>query len=356
MEYNIDILVAGCNTSCLHCYVNGGPAPQMRLEDFCLCMDRLAPVFRRFGNALSFTLDNELYNHDCAQEILRCVRERNGSAYYHHGSTSGIALANRADARELLRFLRQSGWGIVSFTLHGGEAAHNRIVANPSALAAMKRAAALCSEEGLEIWISLMASKQLLADRAEVAALLASLPHDHLLPVIPDYYPTPRLRRYQAIRCNKGEAAAFADFMAALGVPEAQMNGCRDFVCESQVYAAAEAGRLRLHPKEKLTAFFHIDQRLDFYRGNTGAALERCGNIARLSPEEICDIIAATGDNYYETPEIHYRDLRVGPGSLRRSSEDYAYPNAISCAIAMLDNARQDGPGRAVGCGSGEHQ
>ena len=34
MEYNIDILVAGCNTSCQHCYVNGGYEKSMSFENY----------------------------------------------------------------------------------------------------------------------------------------------------------------------------------------------------------------------------------------------------------------------------------------------------------------------------------
>ncbi len=32
MKVNFDILIAGCNTRCRHCYVNGGPGGLMPLE------------------------------------------------------------------------------------------------------------------------------------------------------------------------------------------------------------------------------------------------------------------------------------------------------------------------------------
>lgn len=40
MEINIDLLVAGCNTCCLHCYVNGGPSPMMPMDDALLCIEK----------------------------------------------------------------------------------------------------------------------------------------------------------------------------------------------------------------------------------------------------------------------------------------------------------------------------
>lgn len=341
MDYNIDILVAGCDTSCLHCYVNGGPGPQMRLEAFYLCLERLRLAFERFGRALTFTLDNELYGHAHALELLRYVADTCGDSYYHHGSTTGIALLERQDAPALLRLLREKSWTETSFAIHGGRENHDRIVARRGALETLERAAALCRSEGMTIWISLMASKCLLADRAEVAALLNRLPHDGLLPVIPDYYPTPRLRRYQSIRCEREQIGEFFDFATELGATREQLEYCDGWTCESRVFDAAREGRLALDPEARQTAFFHIDSRLDFYRGNTGSPLEYCGNIARLSGEAICGIIAATPDNYYETSDIHYADLRERLGDMVRSGTDLVYPSEISCAIAMLDNAER---------------
>lgn len=63
MDYNIDILVAGCNTNCQHCYVDGGPGPAMKFEDFQKSLNHLLPIMKAMGNSFSFTLDNELYNH-----------------------------------------------------------------------------------------------------------------------------------------------------------------------------------------------------------------------------------------------------------------------------------------------------
>lgn len=50
MEYNIDILVAGCNTTCMHCYVNGGKFPAMKMEDFFYCIEKLKAVFAMVCN------------------------------------------------------------------------------------------------------------------------------------------------------------------------------------------------------------------------------------------------------------------------------------------------------------------
>ena len=41
MDINVDFLISGCNTQCKHCYVNGGPGPQMGIEDALTCIEKL---------------------------------------------------------------------------------------------------------------------------------------------------------------------------------------------------------------------------------------------------------------------------------------------------------------------------
>lgn len=341
MEYNIDILIAGCDTRCAHCYVDGGPGPRMSLEDYERCLDALAPAFERFGPALSFTLDNELFAHERAADILRVTAARAGANYYHHGCTTGVTLARRGDADELLALLRERGWTTVSFAVHGGEAVHNRLVANPEAMGLMVRAAERCRAAGLEVSLSLMATKAMLEDGDALLSLLDRLPHDALLPVLPDFMPSPRLRRYQRWRLNRGEMGEMRALLLACGVPEADLSGWLALPCESEVCEAVLSGAYAPALEERQTAYLHVDARLDLYRGNTGVPLERVGSLTALSPEALCEAVARTPDNYYETASIHYADIRRDLRRVRRSGEDYVYPNAVSCVIAMLDNARR---------------
>ncbi len=38
---NFDLLVAGCDTACRHCYVRGGAGPLMPFSDIVACLERL---------------------------------------------------------------------------------------------------------------------------------------------------------------------------------------------------------------------------------------------------------------------------------------------------------------------------
>ena len=100
---------------------------------------------------------------------------------------------------------------------------------------------------------------------------------------------------------------------------------------------------IRSELTSKNTAFFHIDNKLDFYLGNTGSPLRHLGNIKDLSSDEIYHCIITAEDNYYETKTIHYEDLlaAVRNDELMLSKENYVYPNVIAAVLAMVCNGRK---------------
>ena len=85
---NIDFLVAGCNTHCRHCYVNGGPGPIMPVEDALMCIDKLDALAACLQDEVSFTLDHEPMNHPRIDQILSAAFRTAHIQNYHHGMTS----------------------------------------------------------------------------------------------------------------------------------------------------------------------------------------------------------------------------------------------------------------------------
>lgn len=97
MEINIDLLVAGCNTCCLHCYVNGGPSPMMPMDDALLCIEKMDAVAEYLPEGTSFTLDHEPMNHPQLDRILHEASHTKHIRNYHHGMTTGVGLMHRQD-------------------------------------------------------------------------------------------------------------------------------------------------------------------------------------------------------------------------------------------------------------------
>ncbi len=340
MEYNIDILVAGCNTTCMHCYVNGGKAPIMNMDDFHLCINKLSPVFDKLKESIGFTLDNELFNHPNAVEILECVERTCKNNYFHHGSTTGIAFLNHPKQTELLEILKRNNWNSVSFAVHGNHETHNQIVNHTIGLESILKACKLFKENDFEVWISLIITKKLVNELDDVASILAQIEYDSILPVIPDYFPTTRLNKYQNIRCNKDEYEQIIEFLVNRKVDVSDIKNAVELYNEETIIQNLNVGVVKGRLTSKNTTFFHIDHKLDFYLGNTGAALKYLGNIKALSSDEIYDCIISAEDNFFETATIHYEDIisAISNNRLERSKENYVYPTEIAGMIAMMNN------------------
>lgn len=342
MEYNIDILVAGCNTTCNHCYVNGGKAPSMELEDFLCCINKLKPVFSHLGDKVSFTLDNEIYNHPSACEILEVVERECAKNYYHHGSTTGIAILKHPQRQVIFEVLKRNNWLDVSFAIHGGRSSHNKMVHNEDGMEAILAASRMFKEHGFEVNISLMLSKVFGNELEEIDELLKQIPYDRVLPVIPDFYPTARLMKYQDIRCNVEDYEKILEFLEARNIDTSELKYAIKTYNEEAIITQLNVELVQKQLNENETAFFHIDQKLNFYVGNTGATQKCCGNLKECSSEEIISWIVDSKDNYYETETIHYEGIlkAILEKELQISIENYVYPNRIAAIIAMIQNRK----------------
>ena len=340
MEYNIDILVAGCNTTCQHCYVNGGIGQEMSIEDFKLCIEKLKPSFECLGEKISFTLDNEVYNHSRADLILKYVEEKCKKNYYHHGSTTGIAILNHPKRQEIIEILKRNCWMEVSFAIHGGIENHNQMVRNEKAMQSIQEAYQLFESEGFDIWFSIMLSKVLRADIDEVSKLLSDFSNYRGIAVIPNYIPTKRLKDYQKYRCTQEECKGFISFLNEHHIETKKLIGQVEEFHEEKIIQTIDRERMGSILEADDTVFFHILPNLDFYVGNTGIQLKYIGNMNTLNSAEIGKIILEQKGNYYETLKCHYDDMieSVEKGNLELSKENYVYPSMVDGVLAMIEN------------------
>ena len=340
MEYNIDIIIAGCNTTCRHCYVNGGRAKKMGLDDFKLCIDKLSLIFSTLKDKITFTIDNELYNHPDCLKILEYVQAKAKDNYFHHGSTSGIAILRHKDQKEILDLLKRNKWLDVGLTIHGAKSDHDMIVGHEGAFNELFKAVVLFKKEGFKVWLSLMLNRKMLSNLRELNEILDSMPYDDIISVIPDYFPTPRLRSYQNLRLDQAAYQDLITFLHHRGLKTKELMMKVNEYSEESIIKHLDLQKIQDELTSKQMVFLHIDQDLDFYLGNTGFSLKKWGNIKDLSSKEILDMILSAQDNYYETGTIHYDDLleAVRNHQLKLSRQNLVYPNQIAGIIAMIDN------------------
>ena len=305
------------------------------------------PVFDKFKNKVGFTLDNEIFNHPDAVEILEYVENNCKDNYFHHGSTTGIAFLNHPKQAELLDVLKRNDWNYVSFAIHGNNETHNQIVKNDEGLESIIKACEIFKKNDFEIWISLMITKKLIEELSDISIILNQTKYDHILPVIPDYFPTTRLNKYQEIRCNTNDYKSLINFLEERNVDVTDVNNAIDSFNEQEIINNLNVESVKEKLLSKNMAFFHIDHNLNFYYGNTGSKLKSLGNIKELSSDDIYKTIIDSNDNYFETSTIHYDDIieAINHNELNPSKENYVYPSEIAGLIAMINNYLRNSQG-----------
>ena len=338
MEYNIDILVAGCNTSCQHCYVNGGYEKSMSFENYQKCIQILKPVFEKLNKTCSFTLDNEVYNHPQALEILQLTHQMVHDYYFHHGSTTGIALMNRKDKDDILSLLIKYDTPYAGLTFHGGKKHHNEIVHNEQGFDTLKDTAIYLHEKGIKVFLSFMISQYLINDLAAIDQLLHEIPYDSFYFVIPNFMPTTRMMKYQKIRLTYEDYSILFDFMDQRHIDSVQIKQQAASFNEKNILASLNEDYLKkFFANEPKQAFFKVDQQLNFYYGDTGAVSQRIGNLKEMTSEEILDAILQAKPNYYDSSLIHLRNYSHDQlFHLPPSDKNYVYPDIASCLYYLI--------------------
>lgn len=343
MEYNFDLVVAGCSTNCRHCYVDGGPAGTMALSDIRLCLEKLAPVLEALGPNASLTLDNEPVNHPQILQIIPMVSHLLGDHYYHHGSTTGLPLLRRQDRDPVAKAMVDAGWLETSMTLFGGQTHHNHMVRNPKAFAAMEEAARFFRDRGFRLGFSLMLNQGLIEDREAVSRFLDRHPHDFVYFAVTSYVPTDRLRAFQIHRATLEQCRKLRGYLSAWGLDEAAIFSDLERHSQRNVFASLRTGfdcRF-LESKSPSQAFFTIGPDLELYYGNTGARTRALGNMRLLESGQILELAQAASPNWDYSA---FYDLDRLPDSETILAQveplldaNYVYDTVASCLYRLFD-------------------
>lgn len=347
MEYNFDILLAGCNTNCRHCYVDGGPANRMPTDLFDLCLDKLLPVFSHFGDRATFTLDNELYLHPDLLHIFSRIKQDCWSHYYHHGSTTGIAFNHRQDREAVWNFQEENDIAFAGVTLHGAKEHHNFITRNPQSFDEAMRYISFVKKHGGKLYISLMLSSFLIEDRDEITAILQTVAPDGVYFAVTLFAPSHRMLDYQKYRATYDDAMKLKGYLSQWNLCESELL---DIFQKNHSYALIQ--ELKQHSdfdfiSQPETVYFTIHQNLDLFVGNTGAEIEKVGNMRSLSSDEIIARMKRCRPNYAFFPSFfpsvpsyeHLLDYCI-----KHSEIDYIYPNLDSFLTYHFFSMMQNPP------------
>ena len=150
MKYTFEITICGCSTNCAHCYVDGGAAPQIKLSDYELFLEKLKPVLDRVEGDISVTLGNEIFCHRSIAELLNITADKIPEYYTYEGGTvptTGIALLANKEREEILEILKKVDSKGFMLAVHGAAQTHDGIVQRKDAFSKLFEAALFSTPE-----------------------------------------------------------------------------------------------------------------------------------------------------------------------------------------------------------------
>ncbi len=345
MKYTFEITIAGCSTNCAHCYVDGGPAPAMILEDFKLCVKRLRPVLGRLEGDISVTLGNEMFCHPNLVDILEICKEQLSPyvSFRDFVPTTGLALLSRKDFTAVLERLQDLGAAGFMLALHGDRHNHDQVTQTCGSYDGLFRAADMLAHNGFKLLWNLMVSRPLAQDIHSVLNRISPY-HASARLTVPLYVPTARMRGFQSFRADYEACIKIAHAAEGHGIPSASLvQHCvehsetavlQDLTTHGFDYRNA----LRRAPN---WVFFHITQELDLYYGNVGAHTQYLGNLRSLDVDRLSSMLASLGQNYdwnafYDDSIWNHLCENLFP--LCFKPNNFVYPSKADCLYAWLDH------------------
>ncbi len=315
MEINFDFLLAGCNTRCKHCYVNGGPAPMMTARDAFACIQKLDEIAESLPQGTSFTLDNEPINHPDICAILDAAAATSRIRYFHHGMTTGIALMRRPDRDVVTDSYLSHGCRTFGITLHGIGKNYDELVCGSGAFAHAIQAADYIKSRGCHLEVSLMLNRFFAEDGDGMIALLEECSPDSVYFAVPVFAPHKRMMAFEPYRATFEQLEQFRNLLRRWRRDIVTFPNPETVQTPETVAERFEAG-LSLHelfskPQQDLYLSLHHDARL--FVGNTGAETACLGDLRTADPMEIARKISALPGNrdygaFYEKNDLPQPD------------------------------------------------
>lgn len=349
MKYTFEITIAGCSTNCAHCYVNGGPAPIMPLDDYHFCIEKLHKILHSLTGDISLTLGNELFCHPDIEHIIQFTHAVLPDFFSFSNfpvPTTGIALMSKRNLDKILDVLHEAGADSFFLAIHGGKTSHNRIVQNHYGHQKLIETAQWATKHGFKAHFNLIVSKILCREFFDIADVITQFPDASARLTIPIFVPNPRMRKYECIRAEKSDCQAIIPLASELGIDTAAFSRAVTNFSETAIYQnIIDTLNVKgsLDDPSPQWAFFNVTQNLDLYYGNVGAHTKCLGNLKHTDSELLVARISEQLSNYsysgYFSSDAQNRFMSTF-SSLEPPTTNRIYPSREDCVFSWMDQGR----------------
>ena len=334
--------VSGCPTTCVHCWAVGRGYRAMPLDDAAFFLEELASFCGERGLAYTAWPMHEVTAHPAAPDMIRLFAPHLGEAY-DPMLTPGTPLATRADWEEVIAAARECGAHALWVAFHGYGAEHDRQLNRPGAFEETCLAVRRAQDCGLGTGANVFLTKLALPgfDRLLSTFLDLGLAQLWIAPAI--YTPTPRGRRYEALRPELGELLLIARrVLDASLLLRDQWSDLESYTEAAWVRRALDGTWLTSDGDSEERYRLVCRPNLDLYTGTTGIYFRRHGNMRRDGARTVLERALADGPFSHE--QLYFPDSRTSPnaglaGLVGNPDGTRVYFEAVSVRDRWLDLA-----------------
>jgi hypothetical protein len=343
-ELLVLVEVAGCPTTCMHCWALGGNYGAMPLADAAFVLEQLERFCR--DRALSYAAYpmHEVTAHPEAPAVIRLFFS-DPEMPYDPILTPGTPLASRQDWDDVIRAARECGAHALWVAFHGFGGEHDRQLNRPGAFDETCLAVRRAQESGLSTGANVFLTRPSLREFDRLLDTLRELRLDDVAIGPARYTPTARGRRYEALRPELADLLPLAE--GVLELSEFHWDAWRNLAAFTEAAWTRQALMGAWPPSDRACQPSHnlvCRPNLDLYTGTTGGYRTRHGNLRLDDAQAVLERALAHGPVteeaiYFPGPSMSTATLAAShgnpggqriyfePASLRYRWLDQASPN-----------------------------
>lgn len=212
--------VAGCLTSCQHCWARGRPYADMPIQDIAWVLEQAHRACVDAGLVFDVHPMHEVLAHPQAAEVIRLFKavtspERFADSF-HPTPTTGVPLAVREDWQALLEAVCGLGITTTWVTFHGAGHVHDAAVNRPGAFRETCLAVERAHAMGLRCGCNIFVTKENVGQFDELVATVRGMSVDGMCWDVARYHPIARVRRREGVRPEQEDLLPVAERIVQL--------------------------------------------------------------------------------------------------------------------------------------------
>lgn len=300
-EIILNMMVAGCPTTCLHCVRSGRAYPSMSLDNIRIAADVFVEYGKKNGIQIFPAMMNEHLEHENPVEVARILQVRFDTFNVATVATDGVSLGKRPDWEDIISGLQSLGTKQFWFSFHGHKGAHDEVVQRPGAYDELVEAVRRVREMKVGYGTNVFLNTGIIGDFKRFVRAIDELEIGRQVWTVAFYIPTARLRSYERLRPGYSDIEPhFDDILSRTETPPDDWKRTllteQGFIQEILGDESTEESKWIIPESSAIELV--CTSNLDIYDGDVHRLATKYGNLNDTGIEAIMDAVLEARSNH----------------------------------------------------------